>query len=115
MPGRQIRLLVLVLPSFVLAPPGSVSVRDQQWKFPRVRRAAKDKDEVLRQTFASKKLSYPPKAILLRAFKKEGDLELWVENSSGTYMLAKNWFRSGKILRKASTSSKSITVRQSFA
>jgi hypothetical protein len=47
MPGRQIRLLVLVLPSFFLAPPGSVSVRDQQWKFPRVRRAAKDKDEVL--------------------------------------------------------------------
>jgi murein L,D-transpeptidase YafK len=91
MPGRQIRLLVLVLPSFFLAAPGSVSVRDQQWKFPRVRRAAKDKDEVLKQTFASKKLSYPPKAILLRAFKKEGDLELWVENSSGTYVLAKNY------------------------
>jgi len=91
MPSRRIRLLLLVSASLILAAPGSISFRDGQWKFPRVRTAAKEKDESLRRLLAGKRLSYPPKAILLRAFKKEGELELWVENSSGIYILAKNY------------------------
>jgi murein L,D-transpeptidase YafK len=38
-----------------------------------------------------KSLSYPPRAIFLRAFKKEAVVELWVENPSGSYTLAKNY------------------------
>jgi murein L,D-transpeptidase YafK len=53
------------------------SFRDLQWKFPRVRTASREKDEVLRQRFKEKGLAYPPRAILLRAFKKEALLELW--------------------------------------
>jgi len=53
------------------------SFRDLQWKYPRVRTASKEKDEVLRQRFREKSLVYPPRAILLRAFKQEGLLELW--------------------------------------
>jgi len=53
------------------------SFRDMQWKYPRVRTASREKDEVLRQRFKEKGLAYPPHAILLRAFKQEGLLELW--------------------------------------
>ena len=60
-------------------------------KFPRVLAAAKDKDEALKQLFVGKSLSYPPRAIFLRAFKKEAVVELWVENPSGSYTLAKNY------------------------
>jgi hypothetical protein len=51
--------------------------RESQWKYPRVRTASNEKDEVLRQRFKDKNLAYPPRAILLRAFKQEAMLELW--------------------------------------
>jgi murein L,D-transpeptidase YafK len=57
------------------------SFRDMQWKFPRVRTASKEKDEVLRHRFTEKGLTYPPRAILLRAFKQEGLLELWAADA----------------------------------
>jgi hypothetical protein len=47
------------------------SFRDLQWKFPRVRTAAAEKDVLLRERFQAKGLPYPPHAILLRAFKRE--------------------------------------------
>jgi murein L,D-transpeptidase YafK len=53
------------------------SFRDLQWKFPRVRAAAMEKDKLLRERFQAKGLPYPPRAILFRAFKKEALLELW--------------------------------------
>ena len=45
----------------------------------------------MKQLFATKALGYPPKAILLRAFKKEAELELWALNSAGTYSLVKQY------------------------
>jgi murein L,D-transpeptidase YafK len=57
------------------------SFRDVQWKYPRVRTASKEKDEVLRQRFKEKGLAYPPRAILLRAFKQEASLELWAADA----------------------------------
>jgi len=59
------------------------ALRDEQWMFSRVR-TAQDKEQTLKQLFSNKGLSYPPNAILLRAFKKEGTLELWTENAAGT-------------------------------
>jgi murein L,D-transpeptidase YafK len=67
-------LLLLAIPS---AAEEAKSFREMQWKYPRVRTASKEKDEVLRQRFNEKGLSYPPRAILLRAFKQEAALELW--------------------------------------
>ena len=69
-----------------------LSFREEQLRFSRVRTASKDKDETLRRLFAKQGLPYPPRTILLRAFKKEGELELWVENSSGKpYQLARTY------------------------
>jgi murein L,D-transpeptidase YafK len=59
------------------------SFRDQQFQYPRVRAAAKEKDDSLRRMFEEKKISYPPRAILLRAFKKEAQLELWALDTTG--------------------------------
>lgn len=67
-------LFSLAIPS---SPEGRQSFRDLQWKFPRVRTASREKDEVLRQRFKEKGVAYPPRAILLRASKKEAVLELW--------------------------------------
>src|SRR5262249_39977186 len=53
------------------------SFREQQEKFPRVRAAAEAKDATLRLLFQQKGLAYPPRNLLLRAFKKEAQLELW--------------------------------------
>src|SRR6267154_2451694 len=64
------------------------SFRDLQYRYPRVRIAAREKDEVLRQRFKEKDLAYPPKAMLLRAFKQEGILELWAaETEDKPYVL----------------------------
>ena len=71
---------------FLLAVPSSSqelkSFRELQWKYPRVRTASKEKDEVLRQRFREKGLAYPPNTILLRAFKQEGVLELWAASAT---------------------------------
>jgi murein L,D-transpeptidase YafK len=84
--------LLLALAALGLGVSGTTSFRDEQWKFPRVRTAAREKDEVLKQLFASKGMKYPADRILLRAFKKEGALELWVQNSSGAaYALVKSY------------------------
>ncbi len=78
--------------SVQLAVPSHLSFREEQSRFPRVRTAAKEKDEVLRRLFTKEHLSYPQRTILLRAFKKEAQLELWAEASSGSvYSLVKTY------------------------
>jgi len=59
------------------------SFREQQLRYRRVRIAAQEKDEVLKKRFTDTGLAYPPKAIFLRAFKKEGSVELWGSASEG--------------------------------
>jgi murein L,D-transpeptidase YafK len=59
------------------------SFRDEQSQYPRVRTAAREKDEALRRMFEEKKISYPPRVILFRAFKKEALLELWASDKAG--------------------------------
>ena len=60
---------------------GKQSFREQQLQYARVRTSAKEKDEILRRKFNDKILAYPPHAVLFRAFKKEGLLEMWGANS----------------------------------
>ncbi len=68
------------------------SFREEQWKFPRVRTAASEKDPLLKRMFEQKGLSYPPKTILLRAFKQEAELELWAQKFPGSeYALVKTY------------------------
>jgi murein L,D-transpeptidase YafK len=72
-------LFLLAIPSGAQEPK---SFREMQWKYPRVRAASKKKDEVLRQRFKEKGVAYPPRAILLRAFKQEAVLELWATDAN---------------------------------
>jgi murein L,D-transpeptidase YafK len=81
MKTAKIALALLFLLTVSTSPEELKSFRDMQWKFPRVRTASKEKDEVLRQRFRGKGLNYPPRAILLRAFKQEGLLELWATDT----------------------------------
>src|SRR6266436_387264 len=67
-------VLMLTIPSLAEE---AKTFRELQWEYPRVRTASTEKDEVLRQRFKEKGLAFPPRAILLRAFKKEALLELW--------------------------------------
>jgi len=79
----------VILPFAVLflgsaaAPQQVSSFREQQLQFSRVRTAAQEKDDGIRRMFEEKKLTYPPQAILFRAFKKEAQLELWASDSPG--------------------------------
>lgn len=50
---------------------------------PRVRGARRRRREDIRRLFAKAGLDYPPRRVLLRAFKNEGVLELWVEPARG--------------------------------
>jgi len=71
---------------------GRASLQQEQLKFPRVRTAKQEKDAVMRAMVEAKGLAYPPPAILLRAFKKEGALELWGASSeAGPYVLLKTY------------------------
>jgi murein L,D-transpeptidase YafK len=53
------------------------SFRYEQWKYPRVSKAFMEKEDLLRWTFISKGLPYPPGRIFIRVFKDEKILELW--------------------------------------
>jgi len=68
------------------------SIEREQLRFPRVRTARLEKDAVVRAIVEKKGLTYPPKVILLRAFKKEGVLELWgAQSNAGPYVLLKSY------------------------
>lgn len=79
--GRMLWLTLLFFFSPAVVSQPANSFREQQLKFPRVRTASKEKDEVLRQRFKEKGLIYPPRTILLRAFKQEAALELWAADT----------------------------------
>ena len=75
-------LLLVLLSAHPSSPEQPKTFRDVQWKFPRVRTAATEKDTLLRERFQTIGLPYPPHAILLRAFKREASLELWATASA---------------------------------
>ena len=56
----------------------------QQRNYPRVREAIREKEALLSKLFAAKDIEYPPRRILIRAFKQEKILQLWsasIDNS----------------------------------
>ncbi len=71
---------------------GHSTLKDQQLQYSRVRTAQREKDATVRAFVEAKGLVYPPKAILLRAFKKEAVFELWGAGSpAGPYVLLKSY------------------------
>jgi hypothetical protein len=80
MRSKIVLLLFFAVCSLQLASPSNLSFREEQYRFPRVRTASAEKNDVLRQLFANQGLAYPPRTILLWAFKKEAQLEFCVED-----------------------------------
>jgi len=65
-----------------LARPGA-SFRDEQDRYPRVRRARAAAQPRLEARFRMAGLAYPGREVFLRIFKVEGELELWSRNNRG--------------------------------
>ncbi|MEW6126413.1 MAG: L,D-transpeptidase family protein [Acidobacteriota bacterium] len=61
--------------------------KSQQQKFPRVQTAFAEKESTVRKMFAAKQLTYPARAIFLRAFKRESVIELWVQETGQFHLL----------------------------
>ena len=57
------------------------SFKAEQMKFDRVRAAVAEKEPAIKRLFAEKGLSYPPKQIFIRVFKREQTVELWVSGA----------------------------------
>src|SRR5215470_17226953 len=92
MKGTAAVFLAVITASPLIGQSSGTGVKQQQLRFSRVRTANQEKDSVLRKMVEAKGLAYPPHAILLRAFKKEGALELWVaESGAGPFVLLKSY------------------------
>ncbi len=57
----------------------------------RLARARKLRGPAIHERFAAAKLPYPPREILLRAFKNEAELELWAREDAGRFGRVATW------------------------
>jgi murein L,D-transpeptidase YafK len=69
----------------------SVGVAAQDAEPARVAAARASKLAGLKQKFEKAGVAYPAKQILVRAFKDEGELELWAGNGKGPLVLVTSW------------------------
>src|SRR6185503_16890908 len=68
------------------------SFKAEQIKFDRVRAAIAEKEPAIKRLFAEKKLTYPPKQVFIRVFKREQMVELWVSGAErDTFELLKEY------------------------
>ncbi len=80
--------LFIQMPSTVHAQTGFQTL---QMQYGRVVSAYSSQDYDLKREFQSRNLAYPPQEIFLRAFKKEGTLELWVRDWQQGYVKFKEY------------------------
>ena len=82
---------VLVV-GFALQRASGQTFRAEQMKFDRVRAAVAEKEPAIKRLFAEKGLTYPPKQIFIRVFKREQTVELWVSGTEReTFELLKEY------------------------
>jgi len=65
-----------------LQAPGS-SFKDRQLANPRVRAAFQEKEAALQELFTRRQLPFPASRIFIRVFKKEKQVEVWVQPQAG--------------------------------
>jgi murein L,D-transpeptidase YafK len=70
---KRVILLFMFFGIFVSA---KNDFKNQQIKYPKVRQAIKEKENLIKELFKSKKIEYPAK-VFIRVFKLEAKLELW--------------------------------------
>lgn len=90
---RSVALLLTgVLAGELCAQQQSRSFRQEQLSHVRVQAAAKEKDAPWRALFAKKRMQFPPRRLLLLAFKRESTLEVWSpDGDSKKYVLMKSF------------------------
>jgi murein L,D-transpeptidase YafK len=88
---RALRALLLVGLSALPCVGGAAAFLDQQLTHPRVSEAFGTRRSELAQAFARQKLPFPPRAILIRAFKREGELELWAAGEDGHFQIVRSY------------------------
>jgi len=76
-------IIIISLLSGLTLSAHSAGFKDQQLANARVKAAFIQKEPLLKQLFAGKKLAYPPKAIFIRIFKREQRLEVWAKGDTG--------------------------------
>ena len=81
-------ILVMASLTSILA---AQSFKAQQLKSPRVQKAAREVEPKLKALFQEKGLAYPPKAIFIRVFKRERELEVWVRTTEEVFTLVKTY------------------------
>src|SRR5690554_3362072 len=89
-------LLIIIFmaftPFFTFAQQGKSNFENFQFNAPRVSQAYAQYNDVLRKEFTEKGLAYPPKEMLIRAFKAHNELEIWVKNNDDdTFTLFKDY------------------------
>jgi murein L,D-transpeptidase YafK len=79
---RALAYIISIL--FLLAKGNSLagSFREEQNRFPRVRAARLRAQPRLEELFKKAGVTYPPRRIFLRLFKREGECELWAANQA---------------------------------
>jgi murein L,D-transpeptidase YafK len=68
-----------------------VDFKSAQLKYPRVKESYQEKEETFKKIYQEKGVEYKKQTILIRVFKSENELELWVKNISGVYSLLKTY------------------------
>src|SRR6056297_1114523 len=68
------------------------SFRKEQKRFPRVRQAYKEKEQVVKQMLQNKSIELHKVQVYLRAFKHEEKIEVWAKNIRDTvFQLVKTY------------------------
>jgi murein L,D-transpeptidase YafK len=79
MKPRRLLITTLLLTGLAMGNNSAQSFKAQQAKYARVQAALAEKEAAIKQLFAAQRFAYPPSGIFLRAFKREGLIELWVK------------------------------------
>lgn len=86
------KLLLLLLINFFALTKMNAQFLKNQLAQERVKEAKEETDALMKALFESKKLTYPPKQLLFRTFKKEYLFEVWAKDEkTGTFALLKSY------------------------
>jgi hypothetical protein len=84
-------VVALLLAVAVAGPARARSFEEEQRAIPRVKGAFAAREGQVRARFAAAGAPFPPRGILLRAFKRDAALELWADRGDGRYVLVKTY------------------------
>ena len=86
------KTIIAILIFIMISPAFSQDFAQEQQKYPRVRHARTNTEQIRDSLFESVGIEYPPAQIFMRAFKHERVLELWASDSMGAkFQLIKSY------------------------